>query len=283
VIETATTAVGTQVGDPLPPSLAAYYDAIDGNRVEEAAATFGSEGVYAVAPAGSEETAPRRVTVGPAALHERFRARGSQPWRHVTQLCAVEGSDALLEGALVSTSGLAVATFVAGARVGSEGLLERYLAFSCPGAREAIPTDLDPHDVPSDAAAVVHDYFAALDAGRFADAAACFSDDVLYSHPPYKHTGITEPGRVEFRGRAALEAAFVERGRTSFGHTVLTSIQRGPHCLFEGAVDNLPGGRSGSFISSLSLAGDGTIRRYLSFYCEPAVSFRSRIMEGRQR
>ena len=52
---------------------------------------------------------------------------------------------------------------------------------------------------------------------------------------------------------------------------MLTSIQRGPHCLFEGAVNGLPGGGTGSFISSLSLAADGTIRRYVSFYCEPAV------------
>ena len=53
---------------------------------------------------------------------------------------------------------------------------------------------------------------------------------------------------------------------------MLTSIQRGPHCLFEGAVHDLPHGGTGSFISSLSLAADGTIRRYVSFYCEPGVA-----------
>jgi hypothetical protein len=121
---------------------------------------------------------------------------------------------------------------------------------------------------------VVHGYFTALDAGRFDAAAAYFSDDVLYSHPPYQHTGIDDVDRIEFRGRAALRAAFEARGPTTFDHTVLTSIQRGPHCIFEGAVNNLPDGGSGSFISSLSLAGDGTIRRYVSFYCEPAVRFR---------
>ena len=55
------------------------------------------------------------------------------------------------------------------------------------------------------------------------------------------------------------------------GITVLVSLQRGPHCLFEGAVHDLPDGGNGSFISSLSLAADGTIRRYVSFYCEPGV------------
>jgi hypothetical protein len=36
---------------------------------------------------------------------------------------------------------------------------------------------------------------------RFADAAACFSEDTLYSHPPYRPTGIDGHDRVEFRGR----------------------------------------------------------------------------------
>ena len=72
-------------------------------------------------------------------------------------------------------------------------------------------------------------------------------------------------------GGTTLEAAFHRRGRASFDHDIVALIQRGPHCLFEGAVNNLPNGGSGSFISSLSLAADGTIRRYLSFYCEPFI------------
>jgi ketosteroid isomerase-like protein len=260
------------LGDPAPAALAAYYVAIDDRRFEDAAAAFAPTGLYALAPMGAEETAPRRVSVGPAALRRRLRDRGPQPWRHEIRLCVVEGADALLEGVLVTASGLPIATFVASARVGDHGLLDRYLAFSCPSVVDPIPAEVDPTHGTADAAAVVQGYFAALDAGRFADAARHFSSDVLYSHPPYKHTGITAPGRVEFRGRPALQAAFIERGRTSFDHTVLTSIQRGPHCLFEGAVNHLPNGRSGSFISSLSLAADGTIRRYVSFYCEPAVN-----------
>jgi SnoaL-like domain len=271
---TLATTTGWPLGDPTPPPLAAFYDAIDGQRFADAAAAFAPTGIYALAPMDAEETAPRHVTVGSAALRRRLYDRGPQPWRHEIRLCVVEGADALLEGVLVSARGLPVATFVASARVGDDGLLERYLAFSCPGPVNPIPTDVDPAEIPADAAAVVHRYFAALDTGRFTDAARLFSDDVLYSHPPYKHTGITEQGRVEFRGRPALEAAFIERGRTSFDHTVLTSIQRGPHCLFEGAVNNLPDGRRGSFISSLSLAADRTIKRYVSFYCEPAVSLR---------
>ncbi|HEU0170322.1 MAG TPA: hypothetical protein VFR26_02700, partial [Acidimicrobiales bacterium] len=60
-------------------------------------------------------------------------------------------------------------------------------------------------------------------------------------------------------------------GRQSFDHRVTTSIQRGPHGLIEGVVQGLPDGGTGSFVSSLTLDADGLIRRYVSFYCEPAV------------
>ena len=258
-------------GDPLPAALAAFYDAIDADRLEDAAATFGPAGLHAVAVPGVVETGPRTETVGPAALLERLLERRPTRWRHVVSLCVVDRADALVEGVLIADSGMAISSFVGSARISGDGLLERYLAFSCPRACDPVPMDVDAATVPADAATVVRGYFTALDAGRFAEAASYFSDDVLYSHPPYKHTGIDGPGRIEFRGRAALRAAFNARGRTSFDHTVITSIQRGPHCIFEGAVDNLPGGGTGSFISSLSLAADGTIRRYVSFYCEPAV------------
>lgn len=267
----ATATATDPIGDSLPAILATYYDAIDSDRFEEAAATFGSDGRYAVPLPGMVETGPRTETTGSAALFERFTERGPKPWRHVVRLCVVEGADALVEGVLVDDRDAAISTFVGSARIGERGLIERYLAFSCPGARDPIPTDVDPTTVPADAATVVHDYFTDLDEGRFAEAAAHFSDDVLYSHPPYKHTGIDDPDRIEFRGRPALEAAFERRGRAGFHHEVLTSIQRGPHCIFEGAVNNLPDSGTGSFISSLSLAEDGTIRRYVSFYCEPGV------------
>jgi hypothetical protein len=262
------------VGDPLPAALAAYYDAIDAARFEEAASAFAPGGLYAVPSPGVIETGPRTETVGPDDLLERFTLRGPKPWRHVVQVCVVEGPDALVEGVLVDDARAATSTFVASARVGGDGRIERYLAFSCSGARDPIPADVAVNTVPADAAGVVRDYFLDLDAGRFAAAANHFSADVVYSHPPYRHTGIDDPNRIEFRGRPALEAAFDTRGRASFDHEVVTSIQRGPHCLFEGAVNNLPDGGTGSFISSLSLGLDGTIRRYVSFYCEPGVPYR---------
>ena len=257
------------LGDTIPPVLAAYYDAVDNGRFDEATALFAGGARYAVPRTGEVETSPRTDLVGPAAIRARFADRGKQPYRHVVLLAAVEGPDTLLEGVTVDEAGAPIATYVSSVHVDDDGLIDRMLAFACAGARDPIPTHLD--GAPADAAKVVHEYFADLDDGRFPEAASRFSDDVLYSHPPYKHTGIDDPGRVEFRGRVALLAAFERRGKTSFDHDVVTSIQRGPHCIFEGVVRNVPGGDGGSFISSLSLAADGTIGRYVSFYCEPGV------------
>ena len=141
-----------------------------------------------VAVPGVVETGPRTETVGPAALLERLIERGPKPWRHVLSLCVADGVDALVEGVLVADTGVATSSFVASARISGDGLLERYLAFSCPGARDPLPMDDGAATVPADAATAVRGYFTALDAGRFAKAASHFSDDVLYSHPPYKHT-----------------------------------------------------------------------------------------------
>jgi hypothetical protein len=256
------------LGDPLPDVLRSFWEHVATGRRADAAACFGPHGVHAGVPA-ADETAPRLVAVGPAAI-EQGLADTPFGGRHVPRLCVSNGRDTLVE-AEIHDGGVARATMVCSVRVGTNGLIDRFLAYACRGARQVIPTDVPLDRTPADAAAVVHDYFAHLDAGDFTAAAADFSTDVLYSHPPYRHTGIDDPDRIEFRGREALAAAFRTRGKASFDHDVVALIQRGPHCMFEGVVDNLPGGGSGSFVSSLSLAADGTIRRYVSFYCEPGV------------
>jgi len=259
------------IGDAIPERLAAYYDAIDAGRFDEAADQFAGDCLYAVPPTGIE-TQPRVVTEGRDALRNRFDARGHRPRTHVVQLCVAEGNQCLLEGIVTdAANGAPVATFVGSAGLSStDGRIERYLAYACDGARDPIPAD-SPQAAPASVSDVLDAYFGALDSGQFEAAADCFSDSVLYSHPPYRHTQIDGDQRVEFRGRSELLAAFRARGRQSFGHEILTCIQRGPHAILEGAVRDLPGGGSGSFISSLSLAADGRISRYVSFYCEPSV------------
>ena len=44
--------------------------------------------------------------------------------------------------------------------------------------------------------------------------------------------------------------------------------------MFEQAVVGLPAGKDGLSMGSLTLAGDGLIRRYAAFYFEPAIARR---------
>lgn len=270
---TSPTDTSPMLGDRAPDAVAAYYRSLDDSRFADAAATFTDDVLYAVPAADAIETAPRVETVGRAALLERFEARGPRPFVHDILLCAVDGAACLVEGVSrpVSTEGRA-SSFVASLQLDASGVISRYLAYAAAPAVVPAPAQAAAGPAsPGDARAVLDRYFHALDDGAFEEAAACFSEDVLYSHPPYMHTGIEGNQRVEFHGRTELLAKFRERGAQSFDHRLLACIQRGPHCLVEGLVEGLPEGRSGSFISSFTLDGDGLIRRYLSFYCEPSV------------
>jgi len=267
------------VGDPVPAGLAAHYAARDARRVDDAVAAVGPAALYAVPRPGAPETDARRIVEGRNALRGLLTEREPAPHRHEIQLCVHDGDRALVEGVTRSTAtGAAEMSFAAAVSLDAEGRIARYVGFGGAPAPDltphaAAPTEPTPNGTarPADMDTVLHEYFAALDRGDFAGAAARFSPDVLYVHPPYRHTGIDSPDRVTFRGRAALLAAFTARGRQSFDHRVTTSIQRGPHGLIEGVVQGLPGGGTGSFVSSLTLDAAGLIRRYVSFYCEPAV------------
>jgi hypothetical protein len=162
-----------------------------------------------------------------------------------------------------------VGTFVASLVLTDDGLIDRYLGYATRPAVE--PGPVPGAEPPADALEVLDRYFDELEAGEFAAAADCFSDDVVYSHPPYRHTDNAGDRRVEFRGRQELLAGFRSRGKRSFRHRILVRLQRGPSCLLEGVVDGLPGDGTGSFVSSLSLDRTGRIARYVSFYCEPSV------------
>jgi hypothetical protein len=163
-----------------------------------------------------------------------------------------------------------VRSFVGAFQFDARGLIARYLAFSCEPP-VALPPRSDSPASMGFAEAAVRGYFDNLDSGHFGESAAWFSEDVLYCHPPYKHTGITSNRRVDFKGRSELLAAFRERGKTEFVHRVLELIQRGPNALFEVVTEGLPGAGFGSAVCSLSLDDDGRIRRYLAFYTEPGV------------
>ena len=159
---------------------------------------------------------------------------------------------------------------MASVQLDDDGLINRYLSYMTTPAVVPAPSGTGPP--PADAAEVLERYFEALDTGAFDEAADQFSADVVYSHPPYRHTGIDSDDRIVFHGREQLRAAFTARGKQSFDHRVVAIGRSGPFCLLEGRVEGLPDGGGGSFISSLTLDGDGRIQRYVSFYCEPSIS-----------
>jgi ketosteroid isomerase-like protein len=257
-------------GDHVPGAIAAYYRALDRGDVGAAAACFSENVRYAVPWPRAIETAPRRVVIGRSLLAEYFRARGASAHTHEVTSCLVAGDTCLLEGVTRPlVGGHPDSTFAAAAQLDETGSVHRYVAYQC---RPAVP----PMDGERESGLVVEArelvdrYFHALDAGDFEAAVDCFSDDVVYSHPPYRHTGIDTEGRITFRGRAELLAGFNARGRRSFEHRILTCELRGSHGLFDGVVEGLPNGNTGGFLSTMTLDGEGRIRRYLSFYCEPA-------------
>ena len=260
------------LGDRVPQAVADYFLALDEGRFDDAVACFSEAARYAVPAPGLIETSPRLQTVGRGPLRDRFEARGARPSVHDILLCAVEGSTCILEGVSGTGSSAESSSFVASVELDAAGLIGRYLAYATAPAVVPAPGDVPTGAAaPGDAREVLDRYFTALDRGDFAAAADCFGADVLYSHPPYKHTGVDGDRRLEMHGRDALRKTFEARGAQSFDHRLLALIQRGPHCLVEGLVEGLPGGMSGSFLSSFTLDGDGLIARYLSFYCEPSV------------
>jgi hypothetical protein len=172
----------------------------------------------------------------------------------------------VIEGRLLDRASEPAATFLASYQLRG-GRIARQLVYTCPLV-EPSPTWTSGNAgaAPADARAAVDRYFEHLDANEFEAAAACFSPDVLYSHPPY---GPGEP-RAEFRGRDQLLAGFHRRGpKPARSHHIDLSPQQGSECFLEGYTIDAPVGCS--FISSLSLDPDGLIRRYLAVLCEPAV------------
>jgi hypothetical protein len=178
-------------------------------------------------------------------------------------------TDCLLEASLVDrATGARKASFYASFQLAG-GEIIRALTYRCDPVEPSSTWDA-PGTATHDARATVDGYFRDLDAARLEAAAAWFSDDVLYSHPPYF------PGapRAEFRGMSELLAGFEKRGPRTNRHEVSVCVQNGRDCLIEGYSHKPEQKISGQFVSSLSLDADGRIRRYVALYCEPSVGRR---------
>lgn len=257
------------IGDQLPPALAAYYAALDTGVTTEASESFSDDVRYALPFVDQIETAPRCMHAGRDAVRKHLERR-TQRWGHRILLCVVQGPGALVEGLTVERdSGEPNGSFAASVRLDGDQRISSYLAFRCSPAISPMPLEASAASTSEfDAMAKIDEYFAALDDARFDDAAACFSEDTVYSHPPYQDPRIGGPGRATFAGRAELAAAFHRRGRQSFDHEVVLCGQRGPHLLLEGVVHGAGGDLLGRFVSAATLDVEGLIRRYASFYCE---------------
>ena len=267
-----TSTIQVELGDQLPEALAAYYGALDDDCLAEAAASFSDDATYAMPPAEGVETDPRSVTTGRSAIADRLARRGARPWMHHVTLCTIDGSDGALEGLVVDrATGQPAMSFAASLQLADDGSISRYLAYSSPVVHPR-PAVANPSSTAAGVAIdKIHEYFHALDESRFEDAAACFSVDTLYSHPPYKDPAVGGHGRAEFHGRDELTAAFHRRGTQRIDHRIVFHAQRGPHLLLEGAVDDDAGALLGSFVSEATLDDAGLIRRYASWYTQPGI------------
>jgi hypothetical protein len=255
----------TILTDHRPPvAVATLLDALRAGDLDAAAAAV-PDGALSALPGGDgPETAPRVIAQDARTLRGALEPAFGGRRAEVLVCVTAGGDDCLLEGRLVDAHGIAVETFLASFQLRG-GRIARQLVYSCPLVEPSKTWDGGgSSDAPGDARAIVDRYFQHLDAGEFEAAAACFSRDALYSHPPY---GPGQP-RAEFRGRDELLAGFRRRGlKPDRAHHIDLSPQRGPECFLEGYTIDEP--RGGTFISSLSLDAGGLIQRYLAVYCEP--------------
>ena len=131
------------LGDPPPAALAAYWQAIDDGCFGDAAACFSRDALYAapLVRRGRNRSAHGDDRVGHAPRTIRRRGscaraarRASLPHRRTRHPC---------RGVVRDLANEPVSTYVCSVRTAADGLIDRYLTFSCVGARDPLPTDVD--------------------------------------------------------------------------------------------------------------------------------------------
>ena len=227
--------------------------------------TFAEDALLAYWDGTGEETAPRTLAHGSAQIRAALRHGAFAGGRPEVLVQLDDGPNCLVEGRLTGDSDGRPETFAASLQRDRAGAITRCLLYRTPLVEPSRTWDGDSLPSPGSARTVLDAYFEHLGHGRFEEAAECFSEDCLYSHPPYAPGA----GRAEFRGRAELLAGFVRRGYRSYTYGFAVVLQRGLDCILEGTASGTALG--GSFLSSLSLDADGRIHRYATFYCEPPV------------
>jgi hypothetical protein len=149
-------------------------------------------------------------------------------------------------------------TLVLGARANAKGEIARVVLLAVP----RVPGRVEPGaESAPEARGEFERYFAALQASRFDDAAARFSEDTVWSHPPYRGS----PDRELARGRNELVDIFVsKRGPSPVVQLITSFWQSGDKVFLEGVVEGIPNG--GSFVGTGQITSSGEINRYVAFY-----------------
>jgi hypothetical protein len=149
-------------------------------------------------------------------------------------------------------------TCVVGLTYNADGAVSRLVWLRAPLA----PMGSGDEEAPApDGRRILERYLAELMQSSFPEAAAQFSTDAIYSHPPY--AGGTE--RVLYRGRAALAHGFAtDRGPSPVRQIITHHSQRAGRVFVEGVVEGIPNG--GTFFSTGHSSPRGEIARYVAFY-----------------
>ncbi len=149
-------------------------------------------------------------------------------------------------------------TCVAGLSYDAAGAVSRLVWLRAP----LVPAcEVEPDPGAPDGRPILQRYFSALMGSRFAEAAAHFTTDTLYSHPPYG----AGTARVLFRGREALHRGLAtERGASPARQIITAFWQRQGRVFVEGVIEGIPDG--GTFFSTAQINPAGEIARYVAFY-----------------
>ncbi|MDQ1106767.1 nuclear transport factor 2 family protein [Nocardioides zeae] len=117
---------------------------------------------------------------------------------------------------------------------------------------------------------ILERYFSALESADFEAATRCFTEDAVYSHPPFPEEGADGP-RHESVGRSELLAVFERRGPRTLRHRVDTVLDDGRTGLASGVVHD-GGVVVMSFVAQAELdATSGLMARYAAYVSVPAV------------
>jgi hypothetical protein len=241
-----------------PPAVATLFESLGEGHVDCAAGAFADDALCAYPDDVADEAAARSTARGRDCICRAFATCGGGPPEPV--VCVHEDADCFVEGRLTG------ATLVASLQLDANGAIARCLSFRCPEVEPPPTWGAGESARPGAARATLERYLRHLTAGEFAEACGCFSEDCLYSHPPYS----PDAPRAEFRGRGELLAGFERtRGPRPGRPEILCCVQRGSECFIEGVVSGIPNG--GSFVSSVLLDREGLIRRYVAFYSKSRV------------